>query len=433
MEESAPLPGVIAGSLGQSGTENTFGVFHEIGEQAEVFKNVKSAFELPSSDSAAPESVWGKLTPSGFGLNNADSSRNIPSQSIFADFNISKSLPTCPSPISRPRTSSVSNGKGDGYSKAPGSERNTVENTGFSVSVTSGISSVWPGGGGANLSPTTLRMKDGNLLNSDATPFYPPDETVDSVVGNALEDLDLDDTRNEEKNDFNTITTNIWSAPNAVRGSHSGLFPMSDPVNIPQDPSLTGNVREVPRNPMSSISPSSLSNAFAPDLPHSGGLSSLPYTSGQFPAMPAPVGTPGSIPGSAMSASLGSGLASALDLERMQHKCKQWEESWNQAKIACDAWKHEATEANERAKISEDHRNIAVEKCHLLQKQLQLVVEQTNSTEKQQACPFLHQPYGKKELVNLPLTSLKELQIKYKSDLETVEKVIWELLWQPQN
>ena len=40
----------------------------------------------------------------------------------------------------------------------------------------------------------------------------------------------------------------------------------------------------------------------------------------------------------------------------LRSKLITWEESWNQAKQACEAWKREAAEASEKAKASDRER-----------------------------------------------------------------------------
>ena len=62
------------------------------------------------------------------------------------------------------------------------------------------------------------------------------------------------------------------------------------------------------------------------------------------------------------SGSLGGG-ASSLDNQRLtdeilslRSKLSSWEESWNQAKMACEAWKREATEQAEKAKAIDRER-----------------------------------------------------------------------------
>ena len=323
------------------------------------------------------------------------------------------------------------------YSKAPGSERSVV--TDQSVLSTTqqgtfgsvGSNSAWPllsvshnahGVGSyssTNSSPSNLLPRQMNSLNSDAQPFYPADETVDSVVGNALKDLD--ETNLEEGNLDKNISTNIWA--HVRSSSHdnsfsSSLFPISDPVNIPQEQSLREN-----------------------NTPHSlhGGLSSLssPAMGGmEFPSA-------GSMPGGryfqqppvvgsanqqGLSSSMGSGFITANDMERMQHKCKQWEDSWNQAKAACDAWKREATDANERARLSEERCRLALEQYKFLENKLNV----NASGDSDKKCQFLHQNYSLDDLRKFPVATLKQLQTRYKTDLERIEKIIWEMLWKPQ-
>lgn len=62
----------------------------------------------------------------------------------------------------------------------------------------------------------------------------------------------------------------------------------------------------------------------------------------------------------AFGGSLGS---NNIDVQRLteevislRNKLVSWEESWNQAKMACEAWKREATEQNEKAKAADRDR-----------------------------------------------------------------------------
>ena len=54
----------------------------------------------------------------------------------------------------------------------------------------------------------------------------------------------------------------------------------------------------------------------------------------------------------------GSSDINRLNDENMMLRSKllNWEESWNQAKQACEAWKREAAEANEKAKAADRER-----------------------------------------------------------------------------
>ena len=340
--------------------------------------------------------------------------------------------PNSPSPLSKkigtPKTmaSSVS------YSKAPGSERagsndQNMPNAGPFGSI--GSNSAWPSltvsqtahvigsYSSTSSSPSTLLPRHLNSLNSDAAPFYPADETVDSVVGSALKDLD--ELKIDDRNGDKGLSTNIWAhnRSSSHDNSLSGLFPMSDPVNIPQEQSLKENVQ---RGLSSLSSPVLGSMEFPSAGSMSGGGRYFPIH--QSSSLVCSMGQHG------LSSSIGSGIISMSDLEKMQLKCKQWEESWNQAKAACDAWKREATEANERARMSKERYQMVRERCQLLESKLN--VNAGGDSDKK--CPFLHQQYEIDDLRKFPVASLKQLQTKYKADLEVLEKLIWEMLWKPQ-
>ena len=69
----------------------------------------------------------------------------------------------------------------------------------------------------------------------------------------------------------------------------------------------------------------------------------------------------------------GGGGGSSLDTQRLtdeilslRSKLSSWEESWNQAKMACEAWKREATEQAEKAKAIDRERIQCCMKVSLL-------------------------------------------------------------------
>ncbi|CAK8676522.1 unnamed protein product [Clavelina lepadiformis] len=421
VEDPAPASGLV-GSFNQLTTDNNFGSFSEAVDHGKSIS--VETHHLDQSTLLNNHQAWTGLTNS------------LHDNSEILTRNASKSLPPCPSPISKPVMGSLGNGKSLGvtaYSKAPGSERSSVSDQ-ASFGNSHGFGSIgsntpWPGMtvtqttnmigsfSSTNSSPPNLLPKHFNSLNSDAPPFYPPDETVDSVVDNALKDVD--DSYRQEKSDDKNMTVRMWShSKSASHDSNMGstLFPMSDPVNIPQDQMMRNTVHAG----LSSVSPPLLGNAV--NFPSAG--SSLP--GGRFPSMPHSSNF--HIPGG-QSGSLGSGMVSIVELERMQQKCKQWQDSWNQAKAACDAWKREATDANERARLSEERGKMAAERCHLLESKL---TSADIAGDGDASCKFLHQHYEFDELKKFPVAKLKQLQTKYKADLEILEKLIWELLWQPQ-
>nr|NP_001123328.1 zinc finger protein ZF(C3H)-17 [Ciona intestinalis]FAA00221.1 TPA: zinc finger protein [Ciona intestinalis] len=376
-----------------------------------------------------------------------DGNITLSNQLINNEHLMSKSFPSCPSPISKPRTASLSSNKDAmnyPYSKAPGSERSAgdnMNNTGFGAS---GPTVSWPGIGSGNQrsalvgsysstnsSPPHNFPRPFNVLNTEAAPFYPPDETVDSVVGNALEDLDIFGNKVQEPGGNNGSNLKMWTRQVASSNSvQSSLLQMSDPVNIPQDTMMRSNFPNGMRGSLSSVSPLP---KLVPgmEFPSSDPLLA-PQMSGRFPmGANSRYQMQGNQSMPSMSSSLGSGMVPAVEFERMQEKCKQWERSWNQAKAACDAWKREATDANERAKSAEEHGKQAQERVSALENHLKSFLEQKNENS-QAPCKFLHQHYERNDLKPFNVANLKQLQVKYKEDLELIQKHIWELLCPPQ-
>uniref|UniRef100_H2YS29 C3H1-type domain-containing protein n=1 Tax=Ciona savignyi TaxID=51511 RepID=H2YS29_CIOSA len=361
-----------------------------------------------------------------------ESNITLQNQLIGSEHLLSKSFPSCPSPISKPRSGSLSSNKDANYlySKAPGSERSGGDNLstpGFGASTVA-----WPSVGvqrsalvgsysSTNSSPPHHFPKPVNILNTEAAPFYPPDETVDSVVGSALEDLDYFRNKSLDPNGNNGSNLKMWTR--SVQSSNAtALLQMSDPVNIPQDSMLRlgSDFVNGMQGSLPSVSPlSKLGTGM--DFPSSDPLLA-PQMSGRFPmganSRYHPQGNQ-SLP--SLSSSLGSGMVPMVDLERMQEKCKQWERSWNQAKAACDAWKREATDANERARAAEELAKHTQERVNNLEIHLKSFLEYTSENSSPQ-CKFLHQHCEKNDLKQFNLANLKQLQVKYKEDLELIEK-----------
>lgn len=72
----------------------------------------------------------------------------------------------------------------------------------------------------------------------------------------------------------------------------------------------------------------------------------------QSPSLTSPLAFGGSLSG-----------GNNMDVQRLteevitlRNKLASWEDSWNQAKMACEAWKREATEQNEKAKAADRER-----------------------------------------------------------------------------
>ncbi|KFO93200.1 Putative E3 ubiquitin-protein ligase UNKL, partial [Buceros rhinoceros silvestris] len=86
------------------------------------------------------------------------------------------------------------------------------------------------------------------------------------------------------------------------------------------------------------------------------------FVTGSFSPSPSPVLSSSTTP--SLSSNTGGYELTRVrrELDDAKRKLKQWEESWQQVKQACDAWQKEAQEAKERANIAD------VDKRHALQK-----------------------------------------------------------------
>ena len=447
VEDMPNSPTLPIGSFGQVAAESGLANVPEIAEPKTIGNNAAENV-IPKQNTALSNSLaWANFT-ANINQEVSDVTHNLAKASFGIDNNIVS--PPAPSPLLKQVGSSKSLAGSVPYSKAPGSERSGSSDQGLLNTSTFGsVSSnnAWPSltlsqgvpGIGSysstSSSPSNILPRHINSLNSDAAPFYPADETVDSVVGSALKDLDehnenassvigssFTERRLDNSNGDKSITSSIWA--HARSSSHdnslTSLFPMSDPVNIPQEQTIRENIQRSLRSGISSLSSPVLGGM---DFPSAGSLPAGRYFPNYQPSL---VGSVGGQTG--LSSSIGSGNISLTDVERMQLKCKQWEESWNQAKAACDAWKREATDANERARLSEERYVMVKERCMLLESKLSV----NASGDGEKKCQFLHQEYDIDDLRKFPVSSLKQLQTRYKADLEVLEKLIWETLWKPQ-
>ncbi|TRY86262.1 hypothetical protein DNTS_015835 [Danionella cerebrum] len=345
-------------------------------------------------------------------------------------------------------TSSVSSPTSN-YPKAPGFEREDQAHGGmFSVvnplasSITSSItSSLASSMGSDSSSPTTL-----STMNAKATPFYPGSNTVESVIGTAL-DLNFSDInvasldKELEDQDSNGLTL-----------TSQRLLAGSAPVNIPGSLARSSSLHSsssLSASPLSSLSQSlsqslltglssqqSQSQTQAPAVKPEHGLLGTPtsthnslglnggvggiwdFMSGSFSPSPSPVFS------SLGSNTTGPNTADVSrllrELEEAKRKIKQWEDAWLQVKQACEAWQKDAQEAKEQAKSAEAERQLAEQmredserKLKELQEDFELLCRSPNT-------PLLR-GYG--ELEQLPLPKLRSIQSQLRSDLDLIDGV----------
>ncbi|XP_077183917.1 RING finger protein unkempt homolog isoform X4 [Paroedura picta] len=205
-------------------------------------------------------------------------------------------------------------------------------------------------------------------MNANALPFYPTSDTVESVIESALDDLDL--------NEFGV----------------AALEKTFDSSSVPHTSGIM-----IGLNGMNS----SIWEHFA---------------SGSFSPSTSPAFLSG--PGAAELARL------RQELDEANSTIKQWEESWKQAKQACDAWKKEAEEANDRASTATMECELAREQREALELQVKKLQEEMERIHTGQDPQFLR---AISDLETLSLSTLYTLQKQLRANLERVDKAVFQM------
>lgn len=112
------------------------------------------------------------------------------------------------------------------------------------------------------------------------------------------------------------------------------------------------------------------------------------------------------------------------ELDEANGTIKQWEESWKQAKQACDAWKKEAEEAGERASAAGAECELAREQRDALElrvKKLQEELERLHTVPEAQTLP------AAPDLEALSLSTLYSIQKQLRVHLEQVDKAVFHM------
>ncbi|XP_039680425.1 putative E3 ubiquitin-protein ligase UNKL isoform X3 [Perca fluviatilis] len=307
----------------------------------------------------------------------------------------------------------------------------------FTSSITSSLASSI---GSDSSSPTTL-----STMNAKATPFYPGSNTVESVIGSAL-DLNFSDIN------VASLDKEFEEQDNSVGLASQRVLGGSAPVNIPGSLARSSSFNSsssLSTSPLSSLSQSlsqsllsgTLSQQNQPSnmlakqehgllgtpasssqnsLGLNGGASSIwDFVSGSFSPSPSPV-----------FSSLTSGTSSAdlarlfRDLDEAKRKIKQWEEAWHQVKQAFEACQKDAHEAKEQAKTAETERQLAEQKWEETERKLKELQGDFDVLCRTPGTPLLRN-YG--ELDELPLSKLHSIQSQLRNDLDLVDGVIYQL------
>uniref|UniRef100_A0A8C2X5N7 Unk like zinc finger n=1 Tax=Cyclopterus lumpus TaxID=8103 RepID=A0A8C2X5N7_CYCLU len=300
---------------------------------------------------------------------------------------------------------------------------NSTQNTVFSAvnplasSFTSSItSSLASSVGSESSSPTTL-----STMNAKATPFYPGSNTVESVIGSAL-DLNFSDIN------VASLEKELEEQDDSVGLASQRVLAGSAPVNIPGSLARSSSFNSsssLSTSPLSSLSQSlsqSLLSATLSQQNHSSNMlanSIWDFVSGSFSPSPSPVFS------SLASATSSADLARLFrDLDEAKRKIKQWEEAWHQVKQACEACQKDAHEAKERAKTSEAERQLADQKWEETERKLKALQGDFDVLCRTPGTPLLR---SYRELDKLPLSKLHSIQSQLRNDLDLIEGVIYQL------
>ncbi|MED6270733.1 hypothetical protein CHARACLAT_013336 [Characodon lateralis] len=307
----------------------------------------------------------------------------------------------------------------------------------FTSSITSSLASSV---GSDSSSPTTL-----STMNAKATPFYPGSNTVESVIGSAL-DLKFSDINVASlEKELEEQEGNIGLASHRVLGG-------SAPVNIPGSLARSSSFNSsssLSTSPLSSLSQSlsqsllsgtvsqqnQTSNMLAKQehgllgtptsssqnsLGLNGGANSIwDFVSGSFSPSPSPVF-------STLTSTTSSADVARLfrELDEAKRKIKQWEEAWHQVKQACEACQKDALEAKEQAKTAEAERQLAEQKWEETERKLKELQRDFDMLCRTPGTPLLRS-YG--ELEQLPLSKLHSIQSQLRNDLDLIDGVIYQL------
>ncbi|XP_068764153.1 putative E3 ubiquitin-protein ligase UNKL isoform X7 [Struthio camelus] len=220
--------------------------------------------------------------------------------------------------------------------------------------------------GSDSSSPTTL-----STISAKALPFYPGSNTVESVIGSAL-DLHFNDV-------------NVASIDRELEDQESSDLGLASLNGV------TGSIWD--------------------------------FVTGSFSPIPSPVLSSGANPSISSSTSGNELTRVRQELHDAKRKIKQWEDSWQQVKQACDAWQKEAQEAKERANMADADKQLALQKKEEVESKLKKLKEQFAACLSTTLSYMKN--YGDIEKVSLP--KLRSLQSRLRLDLGTIDEVVFQL------
>ncbi|KAL1494205.1 hypothetical protein ABEB36_009837 [Hypothenemus hampei] len=281
-----------------------------------------------------------------------------------------------------------------------------------------------------NLDPIERENRKQRLCyayNSIGSSFFTGNDTVESVVGNALDELNLDDLNltgaldRDLERDSPTV-----SNPITVSLTSSGLLGSSAPVNIPSSGTRTLGGFSPNNSPLPFLSAPRFSQSDTIDfLNHtqiqlSTSASKINSFSNFFPDFQTQSLSPSSR--NHNNFSMSPNMNNNLEMARLRDELTQarlqlntYEDGLHQARTACEAWQRETEEATRKAKQLETK----------LQETLNQYSSLKQECEQLQDGPHIRKLTKVSELSKLSLGVLKSIHSQIRQDLEEVEKVLY--------
>ncbi|XP_044309958.1 RING finger protein unkempt homolog isoform X5 [Varanus komodoensis] len=207
-----------------------------------------------------------------------------------------------------------------------------------------------------------------------------------------------------------------------------GILPVGSPLTSSISSSITSSLAATPPSPAGTSSVPGMNANALPFYPTSDTVESViglngmnssiweHFASGSFSPSTSPAFLSG--PGAAELARL------RQELDEANSTIKQWEESWKQAKQACDAWKKEAEEANDRANTATIECELARDQREALELQVKKLQEEIERIHTGQDPQFLR---SLSDLETLSLSTLYNLQKQLRANLERVDKAVFQM------
>ncbi|XP_041363267.1 RING finger protein unkempt homolog [Gigantopelta aegis] len=299
-----------------------------------------------------------------------------------------------------------------------------------------------------------LTLATSSTMSPHAPAFYPAGDTVESVIGHALDDLHLEDfdiasldkelDRDRDRdNDTNSIGSSISTGL-----STSGCFgTTSGPIGIPPSSvhqrGSMGSLSQSPPSPFGSFPHSMLPlqvqkhDSTGDQHPQS----SSPFLIGQLSSSkfhgasisdtnsmsPRSIGPQSPMFSSALSNNHGSESGEVTKLKDelvvTRTKLAEWEGVYKQAKGACEAWKKEAEESYRKSKLADEERIHAIKQRDESLTQSQRMKQELDLLN---GGGYLRTLQRITDLDKLNLQSLRHIRQTLKHDLDKIDEVIYQ-------